>query len=101
MPGRGRPTKAQAVENAGQRAVDLVRGKLPELANMLLRAASEGQEDVTCPKCKHKFPITFLGDAKIAQWLWERSEGKPAENKPDSTSEKLAGVIEKLIEARS
>lgn len=88
-----RPTTEVALSRKGQDAVKRIREKLPEISDQLLRAATDGEQDVNCPKCKHTFTVKWAGDTKVAQWLWERAEGKVGEQQPDSPIDKLTNMF--------
>jgi len=95
----GRPTNEAAISRAGEQAVLKVRKRLPELSDTLLKQAIDGKEQIKCPKCKHEFEVKWSGDPKVAQWLWERAEGKALEATKTDTADKLIQLFERMKDA--
>jgi hypothetical protein len=94
-----RPTNAERLEMAHQRAVESIRGRLPELAKKLVDMALEkAKQKVQCPKCRHTFEIQTDGlkNPDLVLDLWTRAEGKPAEQKQFGDVERFAQLIGQL-----
>jgi hypothetical protein len=94
-----RPTNAERLEMANQRAVEQIRGSLPALAKRLVDMALEkASVKAQCPKCKHTFEIETDGlkHPDLVLDLWTRAEGRPAESKPLADVERFAQLIGEL-----
>ena len=94
-----RPTNAEVLELANQRAVESIRKELPKLAKRLVDMALANETiKVVCPKDKHAFEVQTerLKDPALVLSLWTRAEGKPGEQKQMGDIERFAQLIGEL-----
>jgi hypothetical protein len=87
-----RPTTAMAAEKAAREADLKIKAKLPELVEVLLKAAVSSE--AKCPKCRT--PLPGKGDPKVALALLERALGKPDVAKAPAAEDRLASFLEEL-----